>query len=188
LKTALIHILIILFSFSLYSQEGIVFEEGEKSPNKNMPGKNARKITILGGVAFNKINFEDKYHPIAASEIQFRSPFWYNQDNFSSKRIGAGINFDYLFRENGQYLVTVPVNYSYGKGFSVFIGAGFLNKETTESNGNETFEKRISILAIRFGLAYELVWKSFVLKARFNEDFLGDDSSYQLSLLLGYTF
>lgn len=181
-------ILFFLSSISIYAQDGIVFEEGKKATNKAKPGENSRKITILSGIAYQKLNYDDVYLPVISSKIEFRSPFWHKEPNFSSKRLGAGINFDYLFRGNGQYLVTFPVTYTYGETFSLFFGAGFLNKNRRKIDGDLISESRISILAIRFGLSYDIRYKSLTLRPVFNQDYLGDDTSYQFSLLLGYTF
>lgn len=180
--------LILLLSSEIFSQTGRVFQEGEKSPYSLLPGDDQKTSLILLGAGGQSTDFESKYHPILSLKYELRHSFWYKKENFDWKRIGFSVASDLFLRKGNDFMLTFPITYTYGNSFTLFIGPGFLNKERINLLGNEEISSRVSILAIKFGLAYDFRIRNFVIRPSFNEDFFGNSTSYQFSLLFGLTF
>lgn len=172
-------------SANLLSQTGTVFKEGEKSPYSLFPGEKPRTTYFLGGIGGQSTDFEQTYYPIAGVKYELRHSFWYKKENFDIKRLGFSIHADLFLREGNAFMLTFPILYTYGESFTVFVGAGFMNREQKRIYGDLVDYTRLSILAVRFGFAYDFRFGNFIIRPMFNEDFFGNSSSYQFSLFFG---
>lgn len=106
---------------------------------------------------------------------------WELEEQFSWKRFGTGVQFNYYFEDMLRFSLGMPLNYTLGNSFNAYVMPKMIFLEEEENNIKADF-------GFRFGLLYDVRFNNFVVAPFVAQEIQDYNVTWFFGINFGYLF